>query len=152
MKVNYLPASAKKPRLRFSKENARLLGVSRYLVPETGRTDNTPPSAQVAFRLSKGRPPKLMISIKATDDRELRAAVFYDRQHDTVIGGTELTGKSQALELALSLDTKLPDGPDLFALVSSLESHAGQGGGQITTFLADAGGNIVYIVSPILSP
>ena len=77
LQVNYLPASAKKPRLRFSKENARLLGVSRYLVPETDRTDNTPPSAQIAFRLSKGRPPKLMISIKATDDRELRAAVFY---------------------------------------------------------------------------
>ena len=71
LQVNYLPASAKKPRLRFSKENARLLGVSRYLVPATDRTDNTPPSAQLVFRLSKGRPPKLMISIKATDDREL---------------------------------------------------------------------------------
>jgi Putative peptidase family len=151
LQVNYLPASAKKPRLRFSKENARLLGVSRYLVPKTDRTDNTPPSAQLVFRLSKGRPPKLMISIKATDDRELRAAVFYDRQHDTVIGGTELTGKNQALELALPLDTKLPDGPDLFALLSSPESPAGQGGGRILTLVADASGNIVYIASPIAS-
>ncbi len=152
LQVNYLPASAKKPRLRFSKENARLLGVSRYLVPETDRTDNTPPSAQLVFHLSKGRPPKLMISIKATDDRELRAAVFYDRQHDTVIGGTELTGRNQALELALPLDTKLPDGPDLFALLSSPESPPGQGGRRILTLLADAGGNIVYIASPIASP
>ena len=152
LQVNYLPASAKKPRLRFSKENARLLGVSRYLVPETDRTDNTPPSAQLVFRLSKGRPPKLMISIKATDDRELCAAVFYHRQHDTVIGGTELAGKNQTLELALPLDTKLPDGPDLFALLSSPESPAGQGGGRILTLLADAGGNIVYIASPIASP
>ena len=151
LQVNYLPASAKKPRLRFSKENARLLGVSRYLVPGTDRTDNTPPSAQLVFRLSKERPPKLMISIKATDDRELRAAVFYDRQHDTVIGGTELTGKNQALELALPLNTKLPDGPDLFALLSSPELPAGQGGDRILTLLADAGGNIVYIVSPIAS-
>ena len=95
------------------------------------------------FRLSKGRPPKLMVSIKATDDRELRAAVFYHRQHDTVIGGTELAGKNQTLELALPLDTKLPDGPDLFDLLSSPESPAGQGGGRILTLLADAGGNIV---------
>ncbi len=43
LQVNYLPASAKKPRLRFSTDNVRLLGVSRYLVPETDRTDNTPP-------------------------------------------------------------------------------------------------------------
>jgi Putative peptidase family len=152
LQVNYLPASAKKPRLRFSKENARLLGVSRYLVPETSRTDNTPPSAQLVFRLAKGRPPKLMISIKATDDRELRAAVFYNRQHDTVIGGTELTGKNQTLELALPLDTKLPDGPDLFALLSSPEPPEGQGGERILTLLADAGGNIAYIESPIASP
>jgi Putative peptidase family len=152
LQVNYLPASAKKPRLRFSKENARLLGVSRYLVPETDRTDQTPPNAEIVFRLSKGRPPKLMVSIKATDDRELRAAVFYDRRYDTVIGGTELTGKNQTLELALPLDTKLPDGPDLFTLVSSPETPAGRGGGRILTLLADAGGNIVNIASPIASP
>ncbi len=152
LQVDYLPASAKKPRLRFSQENARLLGVSRYLVPETDRTDNTPPSAQLVFRLSKGRPHKLMISIKATDDRALRAAVFYDRQHDTVIGGTELTGKSQTLGLALPLDTRLPDGRDLFALLSGPEPPAGQGGGRILTLLADAGGNLVHIASPIASP
>lgn len=152
LQVNYLRTSAKKPRLKFSKENARLLGVSRYLVPGTDRTDNTPPSAELAFRISKGRLPKLLISIKATDDRALRAAVFYDRPHDTVIGGTELTGKNQTLELALPLDTKLPDGPDLFALLSSPKPPAGQDGGRILTLLADAGGNIVYIESPIASP
>ena len=152
LQVNYLPSSANKPRLRFSKDNARLLGVSRYLVPETDRTDNTPPSAQLAFRISKERSPKLLISIKATDDRALHAAVFYDRPHDTVIGGTKLTGKNQALELALPLDTKLPDGPDLFALLSGRDLPAGQGGGRILTLLADAGGNIVYIDSPIASP
>lgn len=93
-----------------------------------------------------------MISIKATDDRELRGAVFYDRRHDTVIGGTELTGKNQTLELALPLDTKLPDGPDLFALLSSPEPSAGPGGVRILTLLTDAGGNIVYLESPIASP
>ena len=149
LQVNYLPSSARKPRLKFSTDNARLLGVSRYLVPETDKNDNTPPRAEIAFRLSKGRPPQLKVSIKASDDRELRAAVFYDRQHDTVIGGTKLTGKTQTLELALPLDTKLPDGPDLFTLVTSPEPPAGQGGGQILTLLADAGGNTVYIASPI---
>jgi hypothetical protein len=152
LQVHYLPASAKRPRLRFSNENARLLGVSRYLVPETDRTDNTPPSAQLAFRLSKGRVPKLMVSIKATDDRALRAAVFYDRPHDTVIGGTELRGKNQTLELALPLDTKLPGGRDLFTLLSSTERAAGPGGRPILTLLADAGGNIVFIESPLASP
>jgi hypothetical protein len=67
-------------------------------------------------------------------------------------GRTDLTGKNQALEPALPLDTKLPVGCDLFALLSSPESPKGQGGGRILTLRADAGGNIVYIASPIESP
>ena len=136
---------------QVSKENARLLGVSRYLVPETDRTDNTPPSAQLVFRLSKGRPPKLMISIKATDDRELREAVFYDRQHDTVLGGTELAGKNQALEFATP-GYQAAGRARSVRLAVTPRSAAGQGGGRILTLLADASGNIVYIASPIASP
>ena len=99
LRVNYLPAAEKKPRLTFSKDNARLLGVSRYLVPETDRTDNTPPTAEITVRPTIGRPAGLLVSLKAKDNRELKAALFYDPQSDTVIGGTELKGKNQAVEL-----------------------------------------------------
>ena len=45
----------------------------------------------------------------------LRSAVFYDPQNDTVIGGRELKGKTQALELKLSLDTSSAAGRGLAA-------------------------------------
>jgi hypothetical protein len=51
--------------------------------------------------------------MKATDDRELRATVFYDPQNDTVIGGAELTGKKQAVELTLPVNANAFGGGDL---------------------------------------
>lgn len=63
------------------------------------------------------------------DDRQLRAAVFYDPQHDTVIGGAELKEREQAVNRRLPLKEQ-PTGE--FKLV---------------TMLADAGGNIATIVA-----
>jgi hypothetical protein len=159
LRVNYAPRSAKKDRLVFSPENARLLGVSRYIVPETDRTDNTPPAAEIKFQFRDGRPPGLSISLNATDDRELRAAVFYDPQHDIVIGGTELKGKTQAVELKLPLTADNPDGLyRLTTLAKALKatavpgSNRGQEGLKLVTFLADAGGNIANIVTRLQTP
>jgi hypothetical protein len=159
LQVNYLPASANKPRLTFSKENARLLGVSRYLVPETDRTDNSPPTAEITFHALVGPPPAVMVSMKATDDRELRAAVFYDPQNDTVIGGAELKGKNQAVELKLLLNTNTPGARNLVTmLASALKTRArsgsagNEGGIKLVTFLADAGGNIAVITTPVRAP
>jgi hypothetical protein len=156
LRVNYLPASAKKARLTFSKENARLLAVSRYLVPATDRTDNSPPTAELAFRVSSGRTPNLVVSMQATDDRELRAAVFYDPQNDTVIGGAELKGKSQAVELELPVSTNTPVGRDLAKMLArALKTGAEPGNGgsdagiNLVTFLADAGGNTAVFTTAV---
>ena len=108
LQVNYLPASAKKPRLFFSKDNARLLGVSRYLAPETDRTDNSPPTAEISLKFLNGTPPAVTVSMNASDDRELRAAVFYDPQNDTVIGGADLKGKKLEVELKIAARFQKP--------------------------------------------
>jgi hypothetical protein len=159
LRVNYLPASAKKPRLIFSKENARLLGVSRYLVPETDRTDNSAPKAEISFKVRAGRSSALLVSLDATDDRALRAAVFYDPQNDSVIGGTELKGKNQALELELPLNVMTPSGMSLsMMLAKALKTGekpqpAGRELGiKLVTFLADAGGNITAVTSEVRAP
>jgi len=159
LQVNYLPSSAKTTRLTFSNENARLLGVSRYLVPETDRTDNSPPTAEITFHAVIGGRPTVRVSMKATDDRELRAAVFYDPQNDTVIGGVELKTKNQAVELTLPLNTNTPGGRNLLTmLASALKTGAKSGsagsesGIRLVTFLADAGGNIAVITTPVRAP
>jgi Putative peptidase family len=156
LRVNYLPASAKKARLTFSKDNARLLGVSRYLVPETDRADNSPPTAEIKFDFLNGRSPSVTVSMQATDDRELRAAVFYDRQDDTVIGGTELKGKSQAIELELPVNTNTAVGRRVVTILAralkdgAKDGPAGSRGAiNLVTFLADAGGNIAIITTPV---
>ena len=126
----------------------RLLGVSRYLVPETDRTDNSPPTAEITLRFMSGRSPTVTVSMNATDDRELRATLFYDPQNDMVIGGADLKGKKQTLELKLSLDN---NNPAMHSLVRMLETAlkpganpglvANDSGIRLVTFLADSGGN-----------
>jgi hypothetical protein len=159
LRVNYLPASAKKPRLKFSKDNLRLLCVSRYLVPATDRTDNSPPTAEIALKFLSGRSPAVMVSMNASDDRELRATLFYDPQNDMVIGGADLKGKKQTLELKLSLDN---NNPAMHSLVRMLETAlkpganpglvANDSGIRLVTFLADAGGNIAPITAAFRAP
>jgi hypothetical protein len=152
LRVNYLPASAKKPRLTFSKENARLLYVSRYLVPETDRTDNTPPTAQITVKASTGRAAAIAVSLKARDDRGLRAVLFYDPQNDTVIGGSQLKGKSQDLEIKLPIDTRTPYGSNLSRMLENAvkkKDNSDSGGVKLMTFLADAGGNIAVVNTPV---
>jgi hypothetical protein len=132
LQANYRSTSARARPVKFSRENARLLGVSRYLVPETDRTDNSPPTAEIKLRLVNGPPPTVVVTMKATDDRALRAVVFTDT--DTVIGGAELKGRNQTVELTLPR--------------KALEA----GGFNLVTMLADAGGNITTIVSSAPTP
>ena len=146
LRYNYLPASAKKPRLTFSKENARLLAVSRYLVPQTDRSDNTPPTAEIKFSVKKGKPPTLDVSLNASDDRNLRAAVFYDPQNDTVIGAADLKGQNQALEITLPLNATVPGSRTLATMLADPRRTTPI---RLVTFLADSGGNITYITTPI---
>jgi hypothetical protein len=159
LRINYFPASAKKPRVTFSKDNTRLLGVSRYLVPAIDRTDNSPPTAEITSKFLSGLSPAVAVSMNASDDRELRAAVFYDPQNDIVVGGAELKGKNHILELKLSLNTMTPAGRRLATLLEdTLKSGANPGlvandsGIRLVTLLADAGGNIASITTAVRAP
>jgi hypothetical protein len=94
--------------------------------------------------------------MQATDDRELRAAVFYDPQNDTVIGGAELKGKSQAVELKLPVNANSPVGLNLATMLArALKTGAASGNGgrdggiHLLTYLADAGGNIAVISTAV---
>jgi hypothetical protein len=132
LQANYRSTSARARPVKFSRENARLLGVSRYLVPATDRTDNSPPTAEIKLRLVNGPPPTVVVTMKATDDCGLRAVVFTDP--DTVIGGAELKGRNQTVEVTLPL--KVLKAGDF----------------KLITMLADAGGNITTIVSSAPTP
>ena len=131
--LNYLPASASTKRVTFSRENARLLGASRYLMSDLDLTDNSVPAADVKLELTNGKQPTVSISLTARDNRGLRAVVFHDAQHDSVLGGAELTGQTQTVSM------KLP--------VRSLKS----GEFTLNTLIADDGGNIATVttVAPV---
>lgn len=131
LQVNYLPASSGKRRIVFSRENARLLGASRYLMSDLDLNDNTQPEAKVTVELRNGESPFLNVTMVATDDRKLRAVVFHDVQNDTVVGGAELNGKSQTLKLKLPLSVLTP------------------GAFTLNTMVADDGGNISTVVSTV---
>ena len=134
LQVNFRSSSDKKKRIAFSRDNARLLGVSRYLFPEIDRTDNTPPTADITVRVAEGSAPTASVSLKASDDRGLRAVVFYDPQNDTVIGGAEMKGREQAVNQKLPLKALKP------------------GEFKLVTMLADAGGNIAMITTAAKPP
>jgi len=134
MQVNFRPSPDKTKLVTFSRDNARLLGVSRYLVSNIDLTDNAPPSAELSVRLLKGTSPAVAVSLKATDDRELRAVVFYDPQNDTVVGSHGLKGRNQSIE------QRLP--------VPALKT----GKFKLVAMLADGGGNIANIVATAAAP
>ncbi|MDB5339850.1 MAG: hypothetical protein JWN70_5469 [Planctomycetaceae bacterium] len=131
--LNYLTASTMQ-RVTFSRENARLLGVSRYLMPNLDLTDNTLPAAEVKLELVKRKQSTLSISMTAKDDRGLRAVVFHDVQRDSVIGGAELTGREQIVDLKLPLDNQKP------------------GKFTLNTLVADDAGNIATITTILAVP
>jgi hypothetical protein len=133
LQVNFIRSMDRKKRIGLSRENARLLAVSRYLFSDTDRTDNEPPTAEITARAVRGSSPTVAVTMKAADDHALRAVVFVDPNRDTVIGGAELKGRQQ------SLSVKLPMRPP--------ES----GEFRLATLLADAGGNITSVSTSVKS-
>lgn len=134
LQANYGPSSDKRPRIAFSRDNARLLGASRYLVSDLDLTDDVFPTADVSVQVLRIATPAAIISMNATDDRALRAVVFVDPQHDTVVGGAELKGREQTVKLKLPL--------------KALKS----GEFKLVALLADGGGNISGIATTEQKP
>jgi len=134
LQANYLAGAGKKRPIGFSKENARLLGVSRYLGLQADLTDNTGPRGDVSVRLRKGSPPTALVAVKATDDRSLRGVLLHSPQSDTVLGGSELKGHEQSIEIKLPLkDLKGSEW-------------------KLTTLIIDGGGNIATIETSTALP
>lgn len=135
LQINYLPKTPADKRIAFSRENSRLLGVSRYLFTEVDRTDNTPPTGEVVEATSvKGTTATLKLSVKAADDRGLRAAIFYDPQADSVVGGADLKDTQK------TIDAQIPVKP------------GARGDYRIETILADGGGNFTTVTATVAIP
>lgn len=136
LRANYPATPLPKRPVAFSPENTRLLAASRYLVPGVDRSDNIPPEARVQIEWSRGRTPSAVVSIRATDDRTLRAVVFVDLDRDTVVGGEELKGRSQFLTHRISRRLHVGGNQpqrNLFRLLA---------------MVIDGGGNIARIEAP----
>ena len=109
LRWNYGAASAR--RVGFSEDNARLLMSSRYLATDLDLKDSQPPVVELT-QVSRG-PQGLVVNVKTTDDRGLRAIAFLDRNAGSLIGGRKLTGKIQEFRQTLtplnakSVDVKL---------------------------------------------
>jgi hypothetical protein len=95
-----------KERVWFSEDNARLLMSSRYLADDLDLTDQQPPEVEVTS-LTGGRG-KWTVSVKASDNKGLRAVVFVDRAAGSVIAGRKLTGVAQEFrEHLAAMDAKV---------------------------------------------
>jgi hypothetical protein len=100
------------PRVGFSTENARLLMASRYLSKELDLADNEPAGVEVT---TQGR----SVTVRATDNRGLRALVIVDLAARSVASGRALTGTTQGVT----------------------QEIPGSGPLRLQVIVADAGGN-----------
>jgi hypothetical protein len=134
MQANFRPTTDATKQIAFSRDNLRLLSVSRYLTANVDVNDNTPPTAEFSARLQRGEPPTAVVSLKMTDDRKLRTVAFYDPQNDTLVGGQDLKGRKQTIEAKLSLSSLKP------------------GEFKLVAMIADGGGNISYVTTTVAEP
>ena len=77
----------------FSEENIQILLSSRYLATDLDMHALTPPDLRVRIldtKLDKS-PAPVTIEVDASDARGLRAALFYCKRQDSVVGGRWLT-------------------------------------------------------------
>jgi len=138
IQANFRSSIDRKKTAVFSRDNARLLSVSRYLVSDVDLTDNLPPTADFSARFVKGATPAIQVSLKGVDDRALKAVVFYDPQNDTVIGGHELKGKEDSVQKKLT--------------VTKPKQANKSGEYKLVAMLADQGGNIASIEAVVTVP
>jgi hypothetical protein len=111
----------------FSDDATRWLLTSRFLGADLDVRDNIAP--RVKLSIVKTRldvdPPTVTVTVEASDDRELRAILFYDGHEDSVITGRALSGRTVSFTQELKLFKPKP----------------GQRGVHIEAFVSDVGGN-----------
>ncbi|HLX59685.1 MAG TPA: hypothetical protein VKX17_00250 [Planctomycetota bacterium] len=101
-RVNFIGSFANRPPVCFSADNARILSHSRFLCDGVDCADTTPPKVSVKAPASlKPGATKISLTVTASDDKALGAALFFVSQGDSVRGGTELSGTKQELSVEL---------------------------------------------------
>jgi len=90
----------------FSEDNKRMLLSSRYLASDLDVNDATPPELKVRIVDVEraDRSASVTIEVHASDDRSLRAILFYSVGQDSVVGGRWLVGKEQLFTQKLAID------------------------------------------------
>ncbi|PQO45634.1 hypothetical protein C5Y93_14455 [Blastopirellula marina] len=91
-------------RMRFSDANARILAQSRLLNPKVDRTDNISPELEVDMEPTT-EPNKYTVKLKATDNKGLKAVLYYDDIGMSVADGGDLAGTEDTAEIELDLQT-----------------------------------------------
>jgi hypothetical protein len=102
LRINFDARLEPEKRVRFSDDNARLLMNSRFLNAGVDVTDFTFPVVDIAL-LPGVNANEYEITLTATDDKGLRAAVIQDEIRGTVVGGCSLDGKHQQQQWTVAL-------------------------------------------------
>jgi hypothetical protein len=106
----------------FSDENVRILMSSRFLATDLDMHDQTPPDLRLRIVGAKldTRPASVTVEVDASDDRGLRAALFWCVQKDSVIGGRWLSGTRQTFREQLAIDAALAGKVEVEAIVTDI--------------------------------
>jgi hypothetical protein len=133
MRANFADPPQPDKTANFSEDTARLLMSSRHLVPDLDRTDNVPPEATIRIlgaALDK-HPASVTVSFEASDDRGLRAVLFFAQHQDGTVGGRWLTGKRQSFSQQLVIER--PKSREV-----AIEAYVTDQGGNLTRSIARA--------------
>jgi len=115
----------------FSEDNVRLLLSSRHLAADLDRSDNVPPevSVRIVSATRDRHPASVRVAVEASDDRGLRAILFFARHQDSVVGGGWLDGKKQSFTQELTIEPSQ------------------SGDVQVEAYVTDVGGNLTRVVA-----
>lgn len=102
MSVNLDENTPVEQRARFSDANARILAQSRLLNPEVDLTDRESPKFELSLSNTDQRN-VFKAKVKATDDKGLRAVLFFDDVRGSVVDGDDMDGQAAEKELELEL-------------------------------------------------
>jgi hypothetical protein len=133
MRWNFAAQPAPDKTVFFSEENTALLLSSRYLATDLDRSDDAPP--QVSLRIVGAafdrRPASVTVAVEASDGEGLRAAVFFAKHQDSVVGGRALFGRRQAWTQHLTVEPPKSGAVAIEALITDM-------GGNVTRAVAQA--------------
>lgn len=89
-------------RAQFSDANANILASSRLLNPEVDLKDSKPPKVELTVEPAD-KPNRYRVKVNASDDRGVKAVLYYDDVRGSVADGVKLEGAKDSDERELEL-------------------------------------------------